>query len=1373
MGEHEGWAEPSGLLPNGLLPNEVANVTRVLDAERWSTAEERTGELIARIQPNQPSEERRNAVANYVQRLIMKCFSCQVFTFGSVPLKTYLPDGDIDLTAFSNNENLKDTWANEVRYVLENEEKSENAEFHVKEVQYIQAEVKIIKCLVEDIVVDISFNQVGGLCTLCFLEQIDHLINQNHLFKRSIILIKAWCYYESRILGAHHGLISTYALETLVLYIFHVFNNSFSGPLEVLYRFLEFFSNFDWDNFCVSLWGPVPVSSLPDMTAVPPREDGGELLLSKPFDALSVAYAVKPSGQENQSQPFISKHFNVIDPLRTNNNLGRSVSKGNFFRIRSAFAFGAKKLARLLDCPKEDLIAEVNQFFMNTWERHGSGHRPDAPCPNLRHVRTLKTVPVEESNSSRNNGSIKNSRNSVLQDGHEHVVESGHDHEDPSSEVVYSISQRSQNVYRMNNPSTPFHNQSQKNNGVQMNSRVYGQFERNISSSGSVQSDKNQKILRPQRSVNDQGQGRFHFARTRSSPELTEASVEVLSQGRPNGVVETTKTQNTPARLDFGRRIRNLVSEATGSHSMSSFDDPTSIRHITSHQSFEAGSDANSVSNSYHDDLNFSSIGEELASASEALEMQQEEQDLVNMIASSKLHNLNGQVQLPMHLASPHLPLTISPLLASMGYVQRNLAGMVPTNLSLIGPSWGSNMQFPQGPFSSPLSQYYHPAGLSSNHDDMVESVSESSGMTGLNTEDGDQDFWKDDAGSTRGFNPENRTSQMLHFNGKQQSTPSGSNFSSSSRGSISGAGSQGQHKFAREDREPVREDHIDAFQNQASRVNDIDSNARNANVRFSPVSQANSSRNKPGYESSRDGSTSRVSRSARDKWGRKPFSSAGLTSLHGKARSGWQVEGSSDHDSVEVEDDSRDSIPLSTMGSDISERTAGSASLTSSHVSNHQLHGYEPAHISGSDSMSPIAPVLVGTSRQRTVDNSGLVPMTFFPTGPLVPFLMLPVYNFTSDTGNSDGLARQFDHDERADNCQISPSDQNFGSLRNLDQAEAPLSLTASGGAAFEPLGEKSDILNSDFASHLQNLLYGRFCQDTHLHGPLIYPSPAAAPPVNLQGHFPLDGPGRPLSANVNFTQVMTYGPRLVPVMPIQPVPDRTSGVFQRYGDEAPRYRGGTGTYLPNPKVSFRDRQSMSFRDRQSSSRNHRGNYGYDRSDHGDREGSWINSKTRAAGRSHMRSQAERPPSWPDQLAASEHHADRQWESQRHEPAASYLVPNNSFVSTKSSHGSTNMAYAFHRPPVAGSDGVSPANPTIPPVFMVYSPDHGVGYDSSTEPLEFGSLGSMHLSGTNEAPRPNDGNPASGLYEQRHGTYFGGSPRSSPEQPSSPQLHR
>lgn len=76
MGDHEGWAQPTGL-----LPNEAATVMQVLDMDRWSKVEERTAELIDCIQPNRSSEERRKAVADYVQQLIMKCFSCQVAVF--------------------------------------------------------------------------------------------------------------------------------------------------------------------------------------------------------------------------------------------------------------------------------------------------------------------------------------------------------------------------------------------------------------------------------------------------------------------------------------------------------------------------------------------------------------------------------------------------------------------------------------------------------------------------------------------------------------------------------------------------------------------------------------------------------------------------------------------------------------------------------------------------------------------------------------------------------------------------------------------------------------------------------------------------------------------------------------------------------------------------------------------------------------------------------------------------------------------------------------------------------------------------------------------------------------------------------------------
>lgn len=352
-----------------------------IGAERWAKAEKVTHSILQIVQPTAVSEHQRRAVIDYVQRLIRRCLGCEVFPYGSVPLKTYLPDGDIDLTAFGGT-NFEDALANDMVSILEAEDQNKSAGFVVNDVQLIRAEVKLVKCIVQNIVVDISLNQIGGLCTLCFLEQVDRLIGKDHLFKRSIILIKTWCYYESRILGAHHGLISTYALETLVLYIFHFFHATLDGPLAVLYKFLDYFSKFDWENFCVSLTGPVRISSLPESVVEMPENDGGDLLLSNDFIRYCLEmFSVPSKGGDLYSRTILQKHLNIIDPLKENNNLGRSVSKGNFYRIRSAFNYGARKLESILLQSEDNIAEELYNFFPNTMDRHDSGERPDVQDP--------------------------------------------------------------------------------------------------------------------------------------------------------------------------------------------------------------------------------------------------------------------------------------------------------------------------------------------------------------------------------------------------------------------------------------------------------------------------------------------------------------------------------------------------------------------------------------------------------------------------------------------------------------------------------------------------------------------------------------------------------------------------------------------------------------------------------------------------------------------------------------------------------------------------------------------------------------------------------------------------------------------------------
>ncbi|EYU32228.1 hypothetical protein ABFS82_02G173400 [Erythranthe guttata] len=1315
MGKDEGWAEPGGQLPNGLLPG-ASPMMRALDTDRWMKAEERTAELIACIQPNQLSEVRRNAVADYVQRLIMKCFPCQVCTFGSVPLKTYLPDGDIDLTAFSHGQNLKETWANQVRDMLENEEKNEDAEFHVKEVQYIQAEVKIIKCLVENIVVDISFNQVGGLCTLCFLDEVDIMINQNHLFKRSVILIKAWCYYESRILGAHHGLISTYALETLVLYIFHLFNNSFHGPLEVLYRFLEFFSNFDWDNFCVSLWGPVPISSLPDVTAEPPWKDSGELLLSKLFlDACSTTYAVFPGSQENNGQPFVSKHFNVIDPLRVNNNLGRSVNKGNFFRIRSAFAFGAKRLARLLDCPKENLIFEVNQFFMNTWERHGSGHRPDAPAVDSWHLRlSTSDRPHEYENSNTNNiGKNEKENSRTYEIKSESILARGVSYQDsPNSSRMMPIT---------NELPAPSRTHGLKSQYYLNSLRTADQIGRDAVADQVVLNNRIPRDLKAEHLANDM-QGRFLFARTRSSPELTDNYSNASTQVQQNRQAETADALDSYSRLDSSRR-KNLGSESLASHSSRSSVEDASLRHVPSQQS----PDADSISNNSHRNLGLDAVSEEFSTSSGAHMMHQEEQDIVNMMSSASLQGFNGQVHVPFNLTQGHIPYSIPPsILASMGYTQRNLPGFVPTNMPLVDPSF-SHLQFPHGLVSPQLSHYFPGIGLNPP-EKSVEQSSENVGPVEMNSREADNDFWQEqDASSSGGHDPENGNHDTLQSDDKPPA-PSYSGLKyipPPYRVNGSGSATRVQQKQMREKRGALRE-------NNDTRSSEVYAEEKSASSRFSSSAHSNSLRSRTSSEGSWDGSSVKTPKYKKEKRGRKVLS----TDPNGSQGKGKII---SENVSNDMDNHGQEWSSSLHVGTEMVERNPGSEPV------GQHMPGLEAAQTSGSDSTMPFAPILIGPgSRQRPNDNSAIV--AFFPTGPPIPFLtMLPFYNMPPESGASEASG---------DETLGGESGMNF----NPNGFEKSEDLNSSGflreTSTIETCeDQKSDILNSDIDSHRQNLQFGRFCQNPQQQGPLAYPSPIMVPPGYVQGRLPYDNPGRPLSTNGNlFSQLVTnYGQRLVPVAsPLQSVSSRHPNMYQSYIDDMPRYRSGTGTYLPNPKVSVRERHS---------SGNRRGNYNYDRSDSfSDRDGNWnANPKPRGAARGHARGQSDKSNSRSDRFTHSEGRADHSWNSYSHNSIPSYQLQNGQLRSNFNQNGLQNVAYTMYPMAPMNQNGVS--NGPVPPVMMLYPFDHNATY---SEQLEFGSLGPAGIQGINEQSQLND--------RRIHGS---SGHRSSPDQPSSPHHQR
>ncbi|KAI3432443.1 hypothetical protein D9Q98_003995 [Chlorella vulgaris] len=365
-------------------------------------ASSRLDGLLEAIRPSPSSEFRRLTIAHYLCGVIKQCFQpnhqVEAFMFGSVPLRAVLPDGDIDISVFatgaapvpngtsSDGEQqasaagstqpavpaLKNTWASQLLRALEKEAACADAPFQIRDAQIIQAEVKLVKCVVSDVVVDVSLDTIGGLCTVAFLEAADRRIGRQHLFKRSILLLKAWCYYESRLLGAHHGLISSYALEVLVLYIFNLHHAELHTPLDVLRRFLSVLGSFDWEHYCLTLQGPLPIATLQQHDCSVDLPSDTELLLDGDFmrDVLqrySVQQAEGAAAAPLVAPHFPLKHLNIVDPLLPSNNLGRSVSKASYARVKKALLLGSRTLEEALLKDPRSAVDTMDHFFRNTW----------------------------------------------------------------------------------------------------------------------------------------------------------------------------------------------------------------------------------------------------------------------------------------------------------------------------------------------------------------------------------------------------------------------------------------------------------------------------------------------------------------------------------------------------------------------------------------------------------------------------------------------------------------------------------------------------------------------------------------------------------------------------------------------------------------------------------------------------------------------------------------------------------------------------------------------------------------------------------------------------------------------------------------------
>ena len=165
-----------------------------------------TDELLGFILPNKESIAQRHLVFNYLRSTVSASLGMQLFPVGSFVSNTFLPDSNINTSAFVVKRE-DDVWFVRLNEALcmsifsDNNFRSDStttksANISISNVSFVNQDKKMIKSLINNLSVDVSMNQIGALYNESFIEEVNAFIGQDNLFKKSIILVKAWSRYE-------------------------------------------------------------------------------------------------------------------------------------------------------------------------------------------------------------------------------------------------------------------------------------------------------------------------------------------------------------------------------------------------------------------------------------------------------------------------------------------------------------------------------------------------------------------------------------------------------------------------------------------------------------------------------------------------------------------------------------------------------------------------------------------------------------------------------------------------------------------------------------------------------------------------------------------------------------------------------------------------------------------------------------------------------------------------------------------------------------------------------------------------------------------------------------------------------------------------
>ena len=388
------------------------------------------------VGPNTERENERNINFSIIKNIIINKFNINfpdyniyILPYGSFPTKTYLKNADIDITIFfeekSSQKILIDIpleLINKTFMTIKNSLEKYNKESSFElfsDIKIILADIRLLKCKMGSISLDISVNNFSGMYKILFIDYIEDELktqfnkhnlfydssyssNKINIFRRSLLLIKSWCFYEGNLMGSNIGLMANYTLEILVIYIFNLHYEYIYNEFDIFEKFFDFLEN-NLEKNVISIYGIISNLNFHQKLSVFNSDVLKDENVNQPFWFLNEKYKninenneinenkINVQNNIKQSEPLLNldkiKNFiihinknagniflkkegkvinatnydklvNILDPLNNHNNLGKSINFHSYSKMKKVIVYINKKLKKI-----QIIRKKVNPFL--------------------------------------------------------------------------------------------------------------------------------------------------------------------------------------------------------------------------------------------------------------------------------------------------------------------------------------------------------------------------------------------------------------------------------------------------------------------------------------------------------------------------------------------------------------------------------------------------------------------------------------------------------------------------------------------------------------------------------------------------------------------------------------------------------------------------------------------------------------------------------------------------------------------------------------------------------------------------------------------------------------------------------------------------